>query len=423
MSENATEIDAKVRAIAQRAHKASLCAMSLSTDDRNRILKALAESLVDNKVEIQQANQKDLEFGRTSGLSEALIDRLDLNDSRFDAMVQGLEDLIAFEDPLGKEISSWTRPNGLSIARVRAPIGVIGMIYESRPNVTADAAGLCVKTANSVILRGGREAIHTNRAIADALVKGGLGAGMPEGMIELIDFTDREGVKALVQLDDLVDLIVPRGGEGLIRAVADMSKVPVLKHYKGVCHTYVDKSANLVMAKEISINAKVQRPGVCNAMETLLVHRDIAESFLPRVCKGLQELGVELRGDEATRELVDSVSPADESDWEAEYLSMILAIKVVSDIDAAIEHINKYGSRHTDAIVAESVEAQEEFVTKVDSGVLMVNASTRFNDGAEFGLGAEIGISTDKLHARGPVGAEGLTTYKYIVRGQGQIKG
>lgn len=419
---DSSEIEAKIRKYGESARKASLRALSLSEDDKNKILLAMASSLRDAKAYIQEENEKDLSAGRENGLNEAMLDRLKLNDSRFDDMVQGLEDLTALDDPVGSEIDSWERPNGLKISRIRVPIGVIGIIYESRPNVTADAAGLCIKTSNAVILRGGREAMHSNLAIAHAMKKGGLSAGMPEGMLDLIDFSDRDGVRALVQMDDFLDMVVPRGGEGLIRAVTDMSKVPVLKHFNGICHTYVDSDADLKKAEEISFNAKVQRPGVCNAMETLLVHSSVAGEFLPKISKRLEESGVELRGDAGAQSIVSSMKSAVEEDWETEYLELILSVKVVDSLEDAVAHINKYGSRHTDVIVTESKAAELAFLTGVDSGVLMVNASSRFNDGAQFGLGAEIGISTDKLHARGPVGAEGLTTYKYIVRGEGQIR-
>jgi len=412
----------KIEALAKRARKASLEALKLSAQDRNTILLAMAQALREAKSKIQSENEKDIEFAKSKGLSEAMIDRLILNDDRFDAMVKGVEDITKLDDPIGAKLDSWVRPNGLEISKVRVPIGVIGIIYESRPNVTADAAALCVKTSNAVVLRGGSEAMHSNTAISEALQQGGLAAGMPEGMIEFIDFSDREGVKFLVHQEESVDLIIPRGGESLIRAVTEMSKVPVLKHYKGVCHTFVDLSADTEKAEAICINAKVQRPGVCNAMETLLVHTEIADSFIPSLFKKLKNQGVLIKGCERVREIDSSAELAETLDWEAEYLNLTLAVKIVDSVDDAIQHINTYGSRHTDVIVAEDVKTQEIFSLGVDTGVVMVNASSRFNDGAEFGFGAEIGISTDKLHARGPVGPEGITTYKYLVRGTGQVR-
>jgi glutamate-5-semialdehyde dehydrogenase len=302
------------------------------------------------------------------------------------------------------------------------PIGVIGIIYESRPNVTADAASLCIKSSNAVILKGGSEAMHSNQAICKAMQAGGIKKGLPRHAIQLIQTSDREAVKELVQLEGLVDLIIPRGGEGLIRAVAEMARVPVLKHYKGVCHTFVDANANLQMALEISVNAKCQRPGVCNAMETLLVHQDIAGTFLPKIAARLQEQGVEIRGDRRTREFIPNAVEASEDDWYTEYLDLILSVRVVADIREAVDHINKYGSQHSDAIITDSEQSKDLFTQNVDSATVYVNASTRFTDGGEFGMGAEMGISTDKLHARGPVGIKELSSYKYVILGEGQIR-
>lgn len=413
-------IEQEVKKIAQLAKQASLAAMNLEQEDRKRIILGMADALADSRGNVLAQNQKDLDLA--TELNSAMRDRLALNEARFTSMVQGLRDLVKLDDKIGQKLESWVRPNGLKISKVRVPIGVIGIVYESRPNVTADAAGLCIRTSNAVILRGGKESINSNRAIVEAVRKGGLAAGMPEGMLGFIDFVEREGVKALVEQEGLVDMIIPRGGESLIRAVTDMSKVPVLKHYKGVCHVYVDKAAKLDLAEKIIINAKCQRPGVCNAMETLLVHKDLAQSFLPHMLNKLKELGVEIRGDKSTQALVSFAKPATEEDWETEYLELILAIKVVDSLEQAIEHINKYGSMHTDAIISEDKAALNLFQRAVDTGVVMLNASTRFNDGGEFGFGAEIGISTDKLHARGPVGLEGLTTYKYVVTGHGQVR-
>ena len=411
--------NSNVEKICKEARKAGLKAMSLTKEQRSSILNSMAKALADSKEDIITENKKDL--ANATKLSSAMLDRLTLTDARFDSMVSGLKSLASFEDKLGQEMEAWDRPNGLKISKVRVPIGVVGIIYESRPNVTADAAGLCIKTSNAVVLRGGKESIHSNRAIVKALVKGGEEAGMPKGMLGFIDSTSRDTVRELVEQEDSVDLVIPRGGEGLIRAVTDMSKVPVLKHYKGVCHIYVDKSADLEKAEKIAINAKCQRPGVCNAMETLIIHKDLKDSFLPQVISKLKENKVEVRGDESVRAVDSDVKEV--NDWGDEYLDLILSIKVVSDINEAIEHVNMYGSNHTDAIISEDKEALNIFQQNVDTGVIMLNASTRFNDGAEFGLGAEIGISTDKLHARGPVGADGLTSYKYVVTGDGQIRG
>ncbi len=394
----------------------------LSAKKKNSILEAMADTVDASRPAIREANEKDLAAGRESGLSAALLDRLELNEKRMDGMIAGLRNVVALKDPVGSQISRWIRPNGIVIKKVRVPIGVIGIIYESRPNVTADAAGLCFKTSNAVILRGGKESMHSNRAIAEAMRTGGARAGMPRDAIQLIETTDRDAVRELVQLTGSVDLIIPRGGEGLIKAVTEMAHVPVIKHYKGVCHTYVDEAADLEMALAICENAKCQRPGVCNAMETMLVHKAVAGEFLPQIAEILKNRGVELRGDEASRSILPSIKSADEQDWYEEYLDMILAVRVVKDVYEAVEHINTYGSHHSDAIITEASKAQKVFTQQVDSATVYVNASTRFTDGAEFGMGAEIGISTDKLHARGPMGLEELTTYKYVVQGDGQIK-
>ncbi len=394
----------------------------LSTRKKNAILEAMAEELDAQRGFIQAENTKDLTAGKVNGLSAAMLDRLELTDARIDGMIKGLRDVAVLNDPVGDEISTWNRPNGLEIKKVRVPIGVIGIIFESRPNVTCDAAALCFKTSNAVILRGGKEAIHSNMAIAGAMQKGGEAKGMPGGAIQLIPVTDREAVKVMCQMTEYLDLIIPRGGEGLIKAVMEMSHVPVIKHYKGVCHTYVDAAADLDMAWKIAENAKCQRPGVCNAMETLLVHKDIAEAFLPKMGETLEARGVEIRGDETACKLIPKAIPATEADWYEEYLEMILAIRVIDDVDTAISHINQYGSSHSDAIVTQDAKAEKAFLAEVDSSSVYVNASTRFSDGAEFGMGAEIGISTDKLHARGPMGLEELTTYKFVIAGKGQIR-
>lgn len=394
----------------------------LSTRKKNLILEAMAEEIAGQKEAIQAANARDLSAGREAGLSKAMLDRLELTDARVDAMVKGLFDVAALKDPVGTQISHWNRPNGLQISKVRVPIGVIAIIYESRPNVTADAASLCFKTANAVILRGGREAACSNAAIAKALCDGGAKKGMPEGAIQLVSTPDRDAVRELAQMVGKVDLIIPRGGEGLIRAVSEMAWVPVIKHYKGICHTYVDESADLEMALAICENAKCQRPGVCNAMETLLVHRAVAQAFLPGLIRRFRGLGVELRGDPAVQFLDPDVVAATDEDWVTEYLDLILSIRVVDSLQEAIGHINTFGSHHSDAIVTADDKAAKAFLAQVDSAAVYVNASTRFTDGAEFGMGAEIGISTDKLHARGPMGLEELTTYKFVVQGRGQIR-
>ena len=395
----------------------------LTARKKNAILLAMADEIEARREAIKQANAKDVEAARASGMSTALIDRLTLTDSRINSMAKGLREVSGLKDPVGTVISRWIRPNGLEIVKARVPIGVIAIIYEARPNVTADAAGLCFKAANAVILRGGKEALHSNQAIVEALRAGGKPKGLPDNAIQMVATTDRDAVRELVQLEGKVDLVIPRGGEGLIRAVVEQARVPVIKHYKGVCHTYVDKSADLDMALKICENAKCQRPGVCNAMETLLVHQDVAAQFLPKVAARLGgDLKVELRGDEASRAVVPTMLPATEEDWNAEYLDLILAVRVVPSVKAAIEHINRYGSNHSDAIIANSPEAQKEFTQDVGSAAVYVNASTRFTDGSEFGMGAEIGISTDKLHARGPMGLEELTTYKYIISGDGQVR-
>jgi len=410
-------------ALAERAVAASRVLADLSARRKNAILLAWADALEARRDVLKQANSRDVEAAKAAGMAAALVDRLTLTDSRIAAMAKGLRDVAGLKDPVGRVLSRTVRPNGLEIRKVRVPIGVIAILYESRPNVTADAAGLCFKAGNAVILRGGKEALQSNQAIVETLRAGGKKKGLPEHAVQLVETTDREAVRELVQLEGKVDLAIPRGGESLIRAVVEQARVPVIKHYKGVCHTYVDATADLGMALRICENAKCQRPGVCNAMETLLVHREVAEKFLPMLALRLgRQLKVELRGDEAARALAPAMKAAIEDDWYAEYLDLILAVRVVPSVEAAIAHINKYGSNHSDSIVTQSPEAGKRFTREVNSAVVYVNASTRFTDGGEFGLGAEIGISTDKLHARGPMGLEELTTYKYIVRGNGQIR-
>ncbi len=382
----------------------------------------MADELDARRADIKAANEKDMEAGRQGGLPAALLDRLLLSDARMEGMIKGIRSIVGLKDPVGGKISRWIRPNGLVIQKVRVPIGVIAIIYEARPNVTADAASLCFKTSNAVILRGGKEAMQSNLAIASAMMEGGMKKGLPENAIQVVATTDRDAVRELVQMEGRVDLAIPRGGEGLIRAVAEQARVPVIKHYKGVCHVYVDESADLDMALKIVENSKCQRPGVCNAIEKVLVHEKVAATFLPRMAELLRARGVELRGDALARAVVPDMKEAVEDDWHAEYLDLILAVRVVSDTRAAIEHINRYGSHHSDSIVAANESAQKTFTDEVDSATVYVNASTRFTDGGEFGMGAEIGISTDKLHARGPMGLEELTTYKYVILGSGQIR-
>jgi len=408
--------------IGSESQRAAREIVSFDADQKTAILKSMADEIFARRQLIKSANIEDLEAGKIKGLSAAMLDRLRLSDNRIDQMVNGIREVAALKDVIGDVLLEKERPNGLKIKKVRVPIGVIGIIYESRPNVTADAASLCLKSSNAVILRGGTEAFNSNLAISRALQAGGKKKGLPDNAIQFVETPDREAVRELVRLEGLVDLIIPRGGEGLIRAVAEMARVPVLKHYKGVCHTFVDKNADIDKALRISINAKCQRPGVCNAMETLLVHEDIAESFLPLVAHDLQALGVEIRGDRRTCGVLPGTVEATEEDWYTEYLDLILSVKVVSDVKEAVTHINKYGSQHSDAIVSESRENQQYFSKHVDSATVYINASTRFTDGGEFGMGAEMGISTDKLHARGPVGIEELTSYKYIISGEGQIR-
>jgi glutamate-5-semialdehyde dehydrogenase len=373
---------------------------------------------------ILEANAKDLAAAEANGLSSAMSDRLRLDGKRIAAIADAIRQVAALPDPVGETLADWTRPNGLHILKKRVPIGVIGIIFESRPNVTSDAAVLCFKSGNATILRGGKEAIHSNGAIADALDFGGREAGMPEGAIQLIRTPDRATVKYLAEMDQYLDLIIPRGGKGLIETVVSLARMPVIKHYDGICHTYVDKDADLAMAKAVAINAKTHKPSVCNAMETLLVHRDVAETFYADTGQALLDAGVTLRGD-ATLEKVlpGKVEMATEEDWVTEYLELVLAVKTVDSLDDAIDHINTYSSRHSDCIVTAEVSAAERFLNEIDSAAVFWNTSTRFSDGEEFGFGAEIGISTDKLHARGPMALPELTSYKYLVTSDGLVRG
>lgn len=415
-------IQETVRSLAIEAKKAARRLAFESTTRKNNVLLRMADLLQEQKQFIQAENEKDLAAGREKGLSAAMLDRLALTDKVIDSMVDGLKEVAALPDPVGEVDEMIRRPNGLMVGRMRIPLGVIGMIYESRPNVTVDAAALCLKAGNTVILRGGSEAIHSNLALAKLLQDALASENINPAAIQVIPTTEREGVNALLALDEYVDLIIPRGGEGLIRFVAENSRIPVLKHYKGVCHVFVDAESDLEMAANIVMNGKCQRPGVCNALETLLVHRDIADSFLPLVGSRLVEAGVELRGCPRTKTILPGIKDATEEDWPAEFLDLILAVKVVDDLDAAMDHIVQYGSQHTETIVTKSYANGQRFIKEVDASAVMINASTRFSDGGQFGLGAEIGISTTKLHAYGPMGLKELTTRKFIVYGDGQVR-
>jgi glutamate-5-semialdehyde dehydrogenase len=418
----ARDVEALVLDMGRRARVASRAVAALAPGTKRGIVEAMARALETGSETIQRVNAEDVEAARQAGLATAMIDRLRLDHERVTAMAEGLRQVASLEDPVGDVLDVIERPNGLRIRKVRVPLGVIAMVYESRPNVTADAAALCFKAGNAVILKGGSEALATNQTILAAIREGGGPAGLPPDAIQLVPTADREAVQRLLRLDECIDLVIPRGGEGLIRAVAEHATVPVLKHYKGVCHVFVDSAADLEMALTIVENAKCQRPGVCNALETLLVHEAIAARFLPAVAERLAARGVELRGDEVARSLLSGIATATEEDWSAEYLDLILAIRVVRDLEAAIDHIERYGSHHSDVIVTGDGEHAARFTQAVDSATVYVNASSRFTDGGEFGMGAEIGISTDKLHARGPCGIEELTTYKYVIEGTGQIR-
>jgi len=408
--------------IAQKARGVSRVLANLSTPVKNAALQEMAAALLKASPLLIKANSRDVATARKAGLSAALIDRLALTDKVIQGMATSLREVAALPDPVGEVVRIWKRPNGLQVGRMRIPLGVIGIIYESRPNVTSDAAALCLKAGNAVILRGGSEAIHSNLAIAAILQEALAKQGIPHEAVQIVSTTSRKAIEALLQMEEFVDVIIPRGGEELIRFVVSRSKIPVIKHYKGVCHVFVDSSADPEMAQAICFNAKVQRPGVCNAMETLLVHREIAPAFLPAMAEKLIAAGVELRGCPETRRILPLVRAARKEDWTAEYLDLILAVKIVADLDEAIGHIVLYGSSHTDAIVTRDYENSQRFLREVPSSTVLINASTRFSDGFELGLGAEIGISTTKLHSFGPMGVEDLTTQKFIVSGSGQIR-
>lgn len=415
-------IAAQIRTIAADARQAAIAMAKLPTTAKNDLLMAMAMALINNTPHLIEENRKDLEAGEKKGLSGAMLDRLMLDETRIKAMADGLREVANLPDPVGEVTRMWKRPNNLMVGKMRIPLGVIGIIYEARPNVTADAAALCLKAGNSVILRGGSEAIHSNLAIARILGREMERAGIPQAALSVIPFPEREGVLEMLKQEEFIDLIIPRGGESLIRFVVEHSKIPVIKHYKGVCHIFVDSSADFDMAERIVVNAKVQRPGVCNALETLLIHKDVAETFIPRIAQTLTDLKVELRGDDCVREFAPQAKPATEEDWQAEYLELILAVRVVDGLDEAINHINAYSSLHTEAIVTGDYRNSQRFIREVNSSTVLVNASTRFADGNQLGLGAEIGISTTKLHSFGPMGLEDLTTTKFIVYGDGQIR-
>ena len=416
------DIPKYVQAVGKRARAAAREIARADTGKKDAALTAIATAIEAGAEELKAENEKDLAAGKQHGLDTALLDRLELNDARIAAMAEGLREMALLPDPVGSISEMNHRPSGIQVGRMRVPLGVIGIIYESRPNVTADAAGLCLKSGNAAILRGGSEAIHSNQAIARYIHQGLAEAGLPADVVQVIETTDRAAVGELIRMQEYVDVIVPRGGKGLIERISAESRVAVIKHLHGVCHTYIDDLADIDKAIRVAVNAKTQRYGTCNTMETLLVSKDIAERVLPPLADEYQAAGVELRGCEVTQKIVPGVTAATEADWEAKYLAPILAIRIVDDLDAAMDHIARYGSSHTDVIVTESLPRANRFLNEVDSSSVMVNASSRFADGFEYGLGAEIGISTDKLHVRGPVGLEGLTTLKYIVIGDGHIR-
>ncbi len=407
----------------RRARAAAHELVKLSTEQKNAILLAMADEIDAQQTSILEANAKDLAAAHEKGLTKAMIDRLTLDPKRLKAVADAVREVAALPDPVGEVLSAWTRPNGLRITKKRVPIGVIGIIFESRPNVTTDAASLCFKTGNATLLRGGSEAIHSNVALAAALQTGGERAGLPQDSVQLIPFTDRASVEHMAKMDQFMDLIIPRGGKGLIEKVVATARMPVIKHYDGVCHIYVAPSADQDMAVKLILNSKTQKPGVCNALETVLVHESIAKEFYPKLATALREAKVEMRGDStAVTYLGSDAKHATEEDWSTEYLDLILSLKTISSFSDAVSHINRYGSHHTDSIVTKDRAEAERFMHEVDSAVVLHNASTRFNDGGEFGFGAEIGISTDKLHARGPMGLAELCSYKYLIDGDGQIR-
>jgi glutamate-5-semialdehyde dehydrogenase len=425
VANEASRLREEVARIARQAREAARHLAQTSADRKNAALRAMASALRAHEAQILSANREDVEQARRDGLSSALVDRLMLNERRLAEMVASIQAVEALPDPVGTVIRAWERPNGLKISKVRVPLGVIGIIYESRPNVTSECASLCLKSGNAVVLRGGAEAFRSNHAIGAALREALRAGGLPEGAVGVVPTPSREGVEALLELKGLIDVLIPRGGAALIRMITERSRIPVIKHAKGVCHVYVDEAADLDMALAITLNAKCQRPATCNAMETLLVHEGVAATFVPKALARLKEAGVEVRGCPRTLALlprVGGLKAATEEDWGTEYLDLILSVKVVSSLEEAVEHIRRYGSAHSDAIVTRETSHAARFTDAVDSAAVYVNASTRFTDGFQFGLGAEIGISTDRLHARGPMGLEELTTYKYVVQGQGHLR-
>lgn len=415
-------IEQEVRIKAQKAREAARVMAGLSESQKNLALLNMAEALLRSTPVIMEANEIDVKAGREKGLARSMIDRLMLTPERLRDMAEGLKEVARLSDPVGEVESMWLRPSGIQVGKIRVPLGVIGIIYESSPNVTVDAAGLCVKTGNAVLLRGGSKAINSNRTIADIISAAVVKGGLPEGAVQLIENTDRAAVNVMIKMRDFIDVIIPRGGAGLIQTVVQNATVPVIETGVGNCHVYVDSEGDLEKAEKIVINAKCQRPGVCNAMETLLVHRAVAGRFLPGILGKLRDMGVEIRGDDETRALADWVLPAGEEDWATEYLDLIMAVKLVESQDEAMEHIYRYGTRHSEAIITENYSKARRFMKEVDAAAVYVNASTRFTDGHQFGFGAEIGISTQKMHARGPIGLKELTTYKYIIFGDGQVR-
>ncbi len=415
-------VESTIVEMSKAARAASIEMARCPSDKKNEALIRIADNIEKEAPYIQEENKKDLLRAGEMGLSNAMIDRLTVKDSTIKSMADGLREVVRIPDPVGSMSNTWLRPNGLEVSRMRIPLGVIGIIYESRPNVTVDAAGLCLKAGNAVILRGGSEALHSNQALSAIISSALRESGLPEGAAQVVPIRDRDAVNVLLKQEEFIDLIIPRGGEGLIRFVVENSKIPVLKHYKGVCHVYVDEGADIAMAEDICFNAKVQRPGVCNAMETMLVHKSVSEDFLSAMAKRFVEAGVEIRGCPETCRILPEAANAVEEDWPAEFLDLVLAVKVVEDMKEAITHIARYGSSHTDVIVTSDYNRARRFVREVDSSVVIVNASTRFNDGGQLGLGAEIGISTSKLHAFGPMGVNELTTTKFVVFGEGQIR-
>ncbi|HYG89839.1 MAG TPA: glutamate-5-semialdehyde dehydrogenase [Azospirillum sp.] len=422
LAQTVDSLQDQMLSLGRAAREASAVLATVPGPRKDEALRAAASALRARKAEIQAANDRDLEAARGRGLAGPMLERLTLNDARIEAMAKGLEDIADFPDPIGTVLAEWTRPNGLKIQRVRVPLGVIGIIYESRPNVTADAGGLCLKSGNAAILRGGSESFHSSRAIADCLAEGLRSAGLPEAAIQLVPTTDRAAVGHMLTMRDFIDVIVPRGGKSLIQRISEESRIPVIKHLDGNCHVYVDAAADLEKARKVVLNAKMRRTSICGAAETLLVDRAAAGTHLAPLVKDLLDAGCEVRGDAAAQAVDARVVPVAAADWDTEYLDAIIACGVVDGVDAAIDHVNRHGSHHTDAIVTEDPNAAERFLQRIDSGIVLWNASTQFADGGEFGMGAEIGISTDKFHARGPVGAEQLTSYKYVVRGDGQTR-